>query len=220
MQEFPTTMPFEVVGRPDEDPISFGGRWTIADLSGYTGLKLSSGGIMRSTAAAQSGLARWNVQQFGPGSEAWVRVATESTDDHDKFILINMTNPGASYNGYLLYISRSAGAYVWQIYRSDAGTLTQLGANVSTQAMTSGDGFGARAKGGQVEFWYYAGSSGRWQNLGSRSDSAYTTGYLAFSIGFGGNNTTVFGQLGGGTILPMRTLPSMRPRPFAPGLAR
>ena len=196
---FPTTPLLDLPNRPDEEPISFNGKWTIGDLTGYTGLKVAANGIKRSTAAAQSGLARWNVQRFGPGSEVYVQRVTEYTSDHDFFFILNMTNPGASYNGYLLYISRGSGAYTWQIYRSDAGTLTQLGANVSSQVISDGDWVGARWKDGAVELWYRP-SGGDWVLRGSRSDATYPVGYLALSIGFGDNNTTVMKNFGGGSI--------------------
>lgn len=35
---------------------------------------------------------------------------------------------------------------------------------------------------------------------GSRSDATYPVGYLALSIGFGDNNTTVLNNFGGGSM--------------------
>jgi hypothetical protein len=194
---FPTTPILADFLIPDEDPLSFGGKFSGPEELGQLQCQLLS-----HQAAAESGgtvsSSYWNVGQFSatPGLEAYFDIPVISGTDRVIVTLINNPNTGVE-NGYESQVN--FGGTSWRLRRLDAGVATTLGANV-TQATANGDGTGVRIlPDGTIEVWYRNGSVWGASPLYTRSDSTYTSLYIGIIIIGTVNRIANFG---GGTFAP------------------
>ncbi len=130
----------------------------------------------------------WQLQQFGPNSEAYATMTTTSSDAVR--VCARMTSPTTSNrSGYCLHVAGST----WQLIRIDKGASAVLLATSQTTA--PGDKLGLTVTGTTLTGWYAPAATGTWTRLLSTTDSTYSTaGYLALEArathidDFGGRN--------------------------------
>jgi hypothetical protein len=184
-----------------EDPLSEGGNFAGPILPGMAQMKKVSGQAKQSTLVAlQSGSSYWNAATFGPGVEAYATIPTWWNNASSDFWL--WTNGNAEntsgVDGYMMALNNAG---TWQLHRFDNNVGTQVGANLGTQVVGSGDSVGVEVIAGGTHQAYYKASGGSWATLGStRSDNTYTSGHIGLSKGYQ-DTTSVVGDFGGGTIV-------------------
>lgn len=196
---FPTTGILDNANRADENPVT--GIWSASPIvSGLANIKIVSNAFRNAVNVANSGSA-FTTATYGPGTEAYFTYTTlPAAAATDTFIWLNgnAENTGG-VDGYFCYISKAAGVWTWSINKVTDGSISQLGANLSTQTIANGDGFGCSHEAGVLTAWWKNGGSA-WASMGTRSDSTYTTGHIGFSIGFETNTDGVADNFGGGMI--------------------
>ena len=199
---FPDTSILDNFNRANEDPVSGGGNWSGPVTSGINNMKVVSNGLMQSTSVpSQSGDSYWSAANFGPGAQVYITVPTMwANNSSDIWVFCHSSNE-PNTNSYQLYISRSSGSWVWQLYREDNGVATQLGANLGSQTIASGDAIGLDCPStNALQAWYHATGASTWSAVGtSRTDSTYTSGHIGVGKGFV-DTTSVLDDFGGGTI--------------------
>lgn len=165
---------------------------------------------------------------FGPDQEVYWTLATKAAVSGTYNTLALRTDPTTN-DGYQVEHFNQTDTVTETLYLQKivSTVYTQLGASVS-QILSSGDSFGARAIGTTLEIWYKA-SGGSWTLLASRTDSAFSGAspnnqLAAYTYGALSTTTQRFEDFGGGNVVSYLMFKhgtaGLRPRPFAPGLAR
>jgi len=162
--------------------------------SGSNQLQIVSGQV---TGMVGSTADYWNVQQFGPDSEAWVTIATKPAGDLEQVSLgLRLQNPGsATGNGYQGYFyNRTPGTDEYKIWKRVNGVGSLLAAVVGPE-LQPGDQLLFRAVGSTLDLW--VGHAGSWTKALTATDTTYTgSGFLGLSTR---NNVVRLDNFGGGT---------------------
>ncbi len=141
----------------------------------------------------------WNVQQYGPDSEAWITVVAKPTTDSSVVALfVRLQNPGiSSSSGYqAIYTFHSSGADQYKILTRTNGAIAATLASQTGPTLKAGDRLLLRAIGTTIELWRF--SLGTWTRLLSATDTTYKgAGYVALSAS---NNVVAVDNFGGGTL--------------------
>lgn len=194
---FPTTPVLDSFNRANEGPPP-SSKWSAA--FGAQGLKV----VSNQCEADSSGdyfEDYWNLQTFGPDTEAYVTVVSAGTVSNDVFLTGRYTDPEtSSRSGYGFDISLTAPTI--NLSKIVSGVSTQMGATIS-YAYVVGDKIGIKITGSStttVEAW--TNTSGVWTSRGSRDDSSSpltSAGYISTTV-YSDVTTPALDDFGGGTI--------------------
>jgi hypothetical protein len=149
-------------------------------------------------AAKGPGASFWNPTTFGPDVEAYLTIA-DATGFIELDISVRMASiSGSAYDGYICYAFPQTGNATCAINRSDAGTLTQLGATVDDPGVpATGDKFFVEAIGSTITF--YRNTGGAWYPILSRTDATYAAaGNIGYQVYEGAAR---YDDFGGGTVV-------------------
>lgn len=137
----------------------------------------------------------WNTP-FGDNEEVFMDVAVlPSVGEQIAFLLVRLSAPGGTTDGYGLAIARAAGADTWDFYRIDDNAQNLLSG--VTQEVAAGDSIGFAIVDDELQAWYKP-AAGAWTMLGTETDATYTDGgYIGFESQ---GNVARFDNFGGGTI--------------------
>lgn len=221
---FPTTAIIDSFNRPNEGaPMT---NWApVNDLFGSItrGFKVVSNQAENGSNSVNCDY--YTNSTFAPNVEVFVTMVARGSGVDSSGVSF-LSDPAGTPQGYTVLGTGS----VIRAYRVDGDSNhTQLGADIS-QAFTAGDsiGFARNATTGAVDVWYKVGA-GAWIFLDSRTDTTYTSsGRLCLWADGNSIGSAKFKDFGGGTIvtgdapaLSAYLKPNkLRPRAFAPGLAR
>lgn len=228
---FPTTGILDDFNRADQGPFP-SSSWdgSVFGESATSQLRVVSN--QAGTSLALDAKAYWK-QVFSANQEGFFTVAVMIEDGGDFWIMLRSRQMGTSggttttTDGYFYSISRAVSTYSLKFYRVDNTVFTQVGSTQTPGSWTAGDKFGARIVGSELQAYQCPVSTGVWGTYGtSVTDTTYThDGQIA--IGEGVNGTCRLDDFGGGAVqfctfnaLPNGSARWIRPRPFAPGLAR
>lgn len=215
--------------RTTENPLSNGGKWTNPAQSGNSNLQINAGGTAIVSTQGTSDIdanAFWNNATYGPDCEVyWTMTTRPNRFTYGYLGLIDSPGTG-TMDGYFFLTNMETTANNF-MSRIDNGALTQLGASY-TQTHSDGDKTGFERLGTTLTHYRY--TAGAWASIGSRTDSTYSS---AGNAGMGDKASATAGAyndfVAGTVIAPPAAPPEMgghlrrvplRPRPFAPGLAR
>lgn len=151
------------------------------------------------TGTAGSNADYWNAQQFGPGSEVWVTVATKPNVDNDPVVLgLRAQNPGLStLSAYqMYYIYHSSGADQYKISVRTNGLTTTTVASATGPTLNPGDQLLFRAIGTTLELWRE--SSGIWSRILVGTDGTYQNAGYTFVTAR--DPAVLLDNFGGGTL--------------------
>ena len=187
--------------RANEGPPPSANWSTDIENVGALGLKVVSNACTDNAGSFSDGW--WNASQFGPDSEVYATLATVA------YTRLNMRiqSPGTSgCDGY--YLDYNPGSSFVKLFRIDNAVETQLGAT-EVFTVSNGESLGAEAIGSTLTAYR---KSGSWASLFFRTDSTYGgSGYL----GLTGQNSVVYDDFGGGTVVAaVTTLASDTPMPI------
>jgi Fibronectin type III domain len=166
LEPLPTLDSFE---RPDENPLSDGGRWTNGiNGSGNLQLRVLSnrvGGTKTTTTAA------WRTNaSYGPDLEVWTRVGVLPGPDNHVRLYARLRQPGSTaFDAYMLRTNQLSGADQVFLERIDDGVVVPL--LTMSQELAAGDLLLLRVRGSTLEAWHNRGAL--WARLGTVSDTTY-----------------------------------------------
>jgi RHS repeat-associated protein/uncharacterized repeat protein (TIGR01451 family) len=140
----------------------------------------------------------WNVDTFGPDSEAFFTLSSIPQDPYSSVGLwLRLTGiDEMSPDGYAVtYIAN--GSIV--AYRFDDGSYVQIGSSLY-QSLSPGDRFGARMVGDTISIYVDTGSG--WNVIGTITDSTYASaGYIGLiCYAYQATSTWAVDDFGGGTV--------------------
>ncbi len=173
---FPTTPILDTATRANENPLSNGGKWTLAP--GFGNLQISSNKII-TTASSVDDAMYWNNFSLAD-EEVYCTVGTilGTTADH-VYLLARFT--ASTTNGYYIEYDRNTSTGdVLRMGKLVAGVATSF-VNVN-QNISAGDSFGLVVIGNILQGWYKA-SGGSWTHISNFIDTTYTgVGNIATDI--------------------------------------
>lgn len=190
---FPVNGVVDAFNRANETPIA--APWAGPLFSGEGQMNLTSNALKFSTTSGIFSGSYYN-QLFGPDVEAYFTLSTLPADTERINFMARVQNPGAAgINGYMVtLIASGVGNDTVRIRKTTAGSNSTLGADITSEDFAAGDGLGIQVIGSTIKAWRR--SSGVWRELGSRTDTSFTTaGYIGFE---GDGTTTVIEDFGGG----------------------
>lgn len=166
---FPTAAVLDDFNRTDAGTL--GSNWSRTDGGSALGSIVSN----QCALGDDPGEMHWNAATFGPDCEAYVTVATLSPNSQDGHgVAARLVDTGGSgWDGYVVYVflSATAGADTWEIYRVDDGVYTRLGAQIGGPNLAAGDGIGIECIGDQISAYHRTG--GTWSLVGTRTDATH-----------------------------------------------
>ena len=113
--------------RTNENPLSFSGRWVGGEVSTF--LQVTSNKAT-GTSTSQLSSRDWDETKFAADQECYITVTTlPSTGANYIRLYVRKSVHGSTYNGYMVQWSNDANGC--RIFRSDAGTLTQIAQDTS-----------------------------------------------------------------------------------------
>lgn len=127
----------------------------------------------------------WNVRIYGADVEAYTTLAALPSGDRTNGFWLNLRSTTLSettYDGYQVdvFTSASQNALI-RVYRVDNGTLTQLGADVTSEDFNAGDKLGVSCVGSTISVYHHNGTS--WSLVTTRTDSTYQeAGYVGMGL--------------------------------------
>jgi Putative Ig domain len=204
MPSFPTVTlldPFT----SNENPLSNGGKWKQFFPAG-SNMGRTNGTAWETISASIPEGAYWHPIEFSNPGVA-LEWAVRTTDNTYWKLWACVSNPtSSSINGYVLQLkhegSGSSHKFEVKLEKCAANVFTELG-KVSAIEFAVGDRFGLSVQEGKVIAWRKKGG-GEWEELLSKADSSYTTGYVGFvaEAGFGDIINFEAGSAGGGGSSP------------------
>ena len=185
---FPTTGILDNFNRANQGPPPTG--WTTI----YNGHKVVSNALQGNT-GGDANVSVWNTTGLGPSIEAYITIVNTGS-----FVTLYIIDAALSVGYSVAY-----GADAVQVFRQDefGVTETQLGADISV-TMGAGDALGMYYDAATDTIYAYRKpSGGSWAELGSRSDSTYTS---LSRIGLFTYTTNNFDDFGGGTVVGAQSI--------------
>ncbi|HXF97029.1 MAG TPA: hypothetical protein VNJ46_00265, partial [Gaiellaceae bacterium] len=155
--------------RPDENPLSDGGRWANGVIgSGERGLRVLSGQLASGKSTTTTAWRR--DAQRGPDAEAWATVAALPGNGNAFRLYVRLQSPGSSaVDGYMLLYAQASGSDRLTLYRITNGASASLGA--ADREIAAGAVLLLRAKGSALEAWVREG--GAWTRVLRLLDASY-----------------------------------------------
>lgn len=209
---FPSTSILDDFNRANTGPPPSASWTTVTN-----GLKVVSN--VAAPVSASTGVSNsvyWNASTFGPNMEIFCDLGTRggTFDEVDMYLRANT----AISVGYTILWYNS----VVEVYQKP-DEVTKIGASI-TRVIAAGDSLGASVYGSTI-YIYYKASGSSWSLIGTRTDSTNSgnSGNDRLGLGiFSGTDVNMrLDNFGGGTIVtPSIKINSLRPRIFAPGIAR
>ena len=165
--------------RPNENPLSFAGRWGNGILGSSERSLRVTANQCRSTQTTTA-TAWWNAAQLGPDSESYVTIATRPGNGNAVRLYVRLRTPGSSaVDGYMLLYNQSSGTDTLTIYRLTNGALTSL--QSTSHEVAAGTRLLLRARGNALEAWVKEGSV--WSRQIRVTDSTYAgAGYVGVGL--------------------------------------
>jgi len=165
--------------RPNENPLSDGGRWANGILgSGESGLTVSANALACTTTSTCTA---WRQNAlYGPDSEAWARITTLPGNGNGLRLYVRIQQPGSSaVDGYVLRWAQQSGADQLLVDRLTNGVFANL--LTLSPEIALGDTLLLRAAGSTLEVWRKNG--GGWTRLGFVGDTVYAgAGYVGVGL--------------------------------------
>jgi hypothetical protein len=182
-QNAPLAPVLDDFNRPNENPLSWGGRWAPTDTGPWTPLQLLSNKATHQAGSLSSD-SHWTAQAFDGNAEAW-GYATGGGASGIAWavgLLREVGNSGAA-DGYRFRIEVSTGGGTYTLRRFNDGVTPQQPLASQSGAPTGNPGYLLiRRNGSNVEGWRSADGT-TWTLAVSATDTAYTTGmHLTFGI--------------------------------------
>lgn len=200
-QPFPQTGQLDDFNRTDG---SLGANWDGKLFNADSLLAIDTNRVKGVNAGANNNQA-W-ATQLGPDCEAWVEIATGSSDENSTFLAARWSAVDTDTpNGYAVRARGGATNNV-AIFRFDAGAVTGLGS--VSQVIGDGDWLGVRVIGTTISLYYKdLSGSNQWELLLEATDATYTAaGFIGLFIGGG---TLRADNFGGGTLGPVTVTPDI-----------
>lgn len=204
--------------RANEDPLSFGGKWSQTDSGIFWPLVVKSNEATHKAFQASSD-SYWNSESFDNNeAELWA-YATGGQASGVAWALGLFKDVGGSnaIDGYRFRIEVASAGAAYRLYRFANGTGTTID-SPATAAPSGGAYMLMRRNGNDVEGWAApTGLGTSWSDLAlvcSATDTTYTTG-LYLTLGIRDNSASQilgFDYFGGGGSVPFR--PQFIRRPF------
>jgi hypothetical protein len=208
MADMRTTGFLDDFQRPNEDPLSFGGRWELLVYDGVHNLKLDGFRVeLFETSGGSSQASAWTYESFAGDVEVWGLAAPEADLREGLRLYLHMTQPYGKtgvneYSGYRAEFGVPIiGSAFVDIVRFDNGDPTGLaevngdwGHLVDEESIPL-----LRTVGDQVELWHSADSGQTWTLQLSATDPTYRFGYLGLGTAQDDDNPGWLG-FGGGLI--------------------
>lgn len=141
----------------------------------------------------------WNQATYGPNSHVFAQV-NQLIDGQSAAVSLGIINPHTNNaSGYGASLSRASGVYSITLQRSDNRTPTTLN---SFSGVAFADGDWLRLKKVSNTLTVQTSTDGlNWTDIGTASDSTYSTGYITlFASGGTGGDPVKVGAFGGGTL--------------------
>lgn len=199
---FPTTGILDDFDRPDESPLSDGGKWADRNNNGdLQVLNNKAQGIVGSTTLNSN---YWADSVFGPASEAYITVATLPNADYIR-LWLRLQNPGAvNETGYMMQWANDANGL--RIFKETAReTYTMLAQDAAARFVATDQlGFEAIATDLTV---YKDGVA----ELGVSDGTTTAAGNIALGCR---SNTCTLSDFGGGTVVSATDVLSMQTHVF------
>jgi hypothetical protein len=197
MPVFPTVTVLDSFKRPNENPLSNSGKWKEFFPSGSNKGDISSEHWETILASRAEG-AYWQPIEFSnPGvAVQWVEKVTDNTYWELWACIAHPTS--ASLNGYVLKLKQEGGGkFAVELEKCVANSFSEL-AKTTGVTFAVGDRFGLSVQESKVIAWRKKGG-GAWEELISKADSTYTTGFVGFvaEAGFGNIVNFEAGSTGG-----------------------
>jgi subtilisin family serine protease len=173
---FPTLDGFD---RPDESPLSDGGRWSNAIIGGgETGLKVTSSALACTKTTTCT--AWWNAASLGPDTEVWATITTLPGAANSIRLNARIQQPGSTAaDGYELRTIQQPGVDQVLLERIDNGSLKTL--LTVNQELAVGDMLLLRVEGSTLEAWRNDGTA--WSRLGGVTDATYpASGFVGVGL--------------------------------------
>lgn len=174
---FPSTPILDSATQADSGPP------TSANWSASTGLSGLSVTSNQFNSASGTRFSYWNPTTFGPDAECYATIATKgnNTELFAVYARLQQTSSFATLDGYTVFVTPAAGTDAFTVQRIDNGVGTTLGSTIS-QEIASGDAIGIEIIGSTIAAKYKA-SGGSWTELGTRTDSTYSSaGNIAMAM--------------------------------------
>lgn len=178
MPTFPTVTVLDSFKRPNETPLSNGGKWKQFFPAGSNMGKISDEEWETISASRVEG-AYWQPIEFSNPGVA-LQWSGKTTDTTYWKLWACVSNPtSSSINGYVLKLKQEGGGkFTVELEKCVANSFTEL-AKTTAVAFAVGDRFGLSVQEGKVIAWRKKGG-GEWEELISKIDGSYTTGFVGF----------------------------------------
>src|ERR1700677_2367111 len=200
MPSFPTVTVLDSFKRPNENPLSDGGKWKSFFPAGSRMGSIQTERWETLSSGSVEG-AYWQPIEFSAPGVALQWFATTAQSTYWR-LWACVSNPTTSaLNGYAFKLKQEgSGKFEAKLEKCVADSFTEL-AKTTGVGFAVGDRFGLSVQEGKVINWRKK-SSGAWEELLSKTDGTYTTGFVAFdAIGQDGNIVNFeAGGAGGVTI--------------------
>jgi hypothetical protein len=202
MPSFPTVTVLDSFQGHEENPLDNGGKWKAFFPAGSNKGRLKSTEWETISGSTPEG-AYWQPLEFSNPGVA-LQWSSKVTDNTYWKLWACVANPtSSSINGYVLKLKQeSGGKFAVELEKCAANVFTEL-AKTTGVKFAVGDRFGLSVQEGKVIAWRKKGG-GEWEELLSKADSSYTTGYVGFvaEAGFGDIVNFEAGSAGGGGSSP------------------
>lgn len=173
MADIRTTGVLDDFNRPDESPLSDGGKWSQTDSGIGPALVLHNHGATH-VSPGVTGSSYWNVFTTDGDMEVW-GVGTGGGAPGIAWALDMVTQPGggSTADGYRFRMEQSTGGTASVLYRFTNAGFTQL---ASSSGWGSGGMMLIRRVGNNIECWDSTDGGSTWTNDITVTDTTYMTG--------------------------------------------
>lgn len=186
----PSTTPIlDNFNRPDEDPVSKGGKWVGPLDEAPRDLQVKGEHL---AAPEEAGSAVFDQTVTNGAVYATVGAGTATIE-----LAIRTAAEGtADWRGYFLSIVSEGTSRLWALGRRDHEAAGAELTHYTKRLLSTGDSISITAVGTQISVWHKTAAGGTWERVLVAHDSTYTSGRLAVVLGEGGT----LDDFGGGTL--------------------
>lgn len=216
MSDLRTTPELDNFTRANENPLSFGGKWSQVNPHGYAPqLRLvGNNAIGQSTPGRTVYSSYWNPSTFDGDMEVWARCAgfCDFNDNYSLGLLTGLGGADADICGYVANWETSIGNGI-ELFRQDNGVNTLLELFGTIPFPDGGDLIILRTRDDQVETFQSLDAGATWQLKASATDTTYRTDLsLVYRLINQAADSPGYMGVGGGTRIP--TQPQFIRRPW------
>ena len=182
----PTDPVVDNFNRPDEDPLSDGGKWALLWSGRF---KIASN---QAACTTIYDCAMWRTDvRYGLDQEAAVTIETKPDNGKNVRLYARLQLP--YMDGYALFYQANGGIDEVRLERIDNGGFVTLA--TFSQELLMGDRLRLRAVDSTIEAWRHDNYAGAWVKLGQATDSTYLgIGYVGFGLKGTGGRLDNFGS--------------------------